>query len=234
MFTRYTQGKCLYGLAIGIIFLIMTFANCFTAWAENSSQVIIKQSPEQTGKPLVRPTRKKSETKYNVETGPIKIIAPQKQTQAPDRLKRKHGESVSSSNDKIKIDVGPVKKISPAVPENVKIGDGVKSGRQRQLPEGTGTSGNIQVEPISISPIPSEEGKNVKEGNKRYETQIGPIKTIDTEDIQKTQSPIRERIKVTGVRSWKLDESGNKTNEEIMDSNEVIEGINQPPSEVNK
>jgi hypothetical protein len=33
-------------------------------------------------------------------------------------------------------------------------------------------------------------------------------------------------IKITRIRSWKLDQSGNKTNEEIMDSNEVIEGIN--------
>jgi len=66
------KGKYLWGLGIGTIFLIMTFSNCFTAWAENSSQVIIKKSPEQNSKSVVRTSRKKSETKYNVETGPVK------------------------------------------------------------------------------------------------------------------------------------------------------------------
>lgn len=232
MFIQQNRCKYLSSLVLGTIFFIsMTSANCFTAWAENSSQVIIKESPEQTIKTVVHPLRKKSESKYNVETGPVKIIGPQKQNQRPAKPPETHGESVSPSNDKIKIEIGPVKKISPAVPENVKTGDGVKSGRQRQLPEGTGTSGNIQVEPISISPIPLEEKKNVKEGDKRYEIQISPIKTIDTEDTQKTQSPIRERIKVTGVRSWKLDESGNKTNESTTDNMKVIEQINQPPQE---
>lgn len=230
MSTQHNQGNYLLSLVIGTTFLIMTFANCFIAWAETSSTVIIKESSDSTIKPVVRPSRKKIETKYNIETGPVKIIKSEMRNQVPDRLNRKHGESVSPSNDKIKIEISPVKKISPVMPENLKTGDLVKSRHQRPLPEGTGTSGNIQVEPISISPIPSEEGENVKEADKRYEIQISP--TMHTENAQKTQPPLSERIKVTRIRSWKLDQSGNKTNEEIMDSNEVIEGINQPPSDL--
>lgn len=67
---------------------------------------------------------------------------------------------------------------------------------------------------------------------KKFEPKIGPTKQIDTESSGDVQPPLSERIKVTRIRSWKLDESGNKTNGEIMDSNEVIEGINQPPSDL--
>lgn len=201
MSTQHNQGNYLLSLVIGTTFLIMTFANCFIARAETSSTVIIKESSDSTIKPVARPQKRTPNPKYNVKISPVETIEPMTQKQAPNISKGKHGESVSPSNDKIKIEISPVKKISPVMPENLKTGDRVKSRHQRPLPDGTGTSGNIQVEPISISPIPN---------------------------AQETQPPLSERIKVTRIRSWKLDQSGNKTNEEIMDSNEVIEGINQP------
>jgi len=256
-FTMNNNSKNLLSLVIGTFFLIIIFANCVAAWAENSSQVVIKQSADQTSKPVVRPSRKHTDTKYDVKVETVKIIAPQKQTQAPDRSKGRHGESVSPLNDKIKIEIGPVKKISPVIQGNLKTRDDVKSRHQGAVQEGKEISGNIKIEPISKPKDgvsrerkrgnleESEQRDNIKKkvspampidepekGNKKYEIQISPIKEIGTEDTQKIQPSLRERISVTNIQSWKLNESGNKTNEATTENMRVIEEINQPPTDI--
>lgn len=307
MFTRHNQGKFLLSLVVGMIFLSMIFANCLTARAEDSSQIIIKESSEHTIKPVVRPSRKNINTKYKVKVGPVKRIAPQNQNQGLDKSNRTHGISSLSAEDskfKTEIKIIPIKKISPVTSEGLKITDGDRSRRQRPLPEGTGISGTIgpikkispetseglkvsdgkdgrrqrsfpersgivgkiQKKSISISKdnvrpereyktsiktgsIISDQMDNIKKriskskevtvmpidqtekGDKKYEIKAGPNKVVETENAKKSQSPLRERIKVTRVRAWKLDESGKKTNEKIIDDNNVIKGINQPPSE---
>lgn len=283
------QSKYLLSLVVGTIFLIMIFANFFIAWAENSSQVIIKESSEHTTKPVVRPSRKNINTKYNVKVGPIKIITPKTQNKALDN--RSHGAkgAISPSNAngtkfKTDIKIKPIKKMSPVVPENSEITDGDKSRRQRPFTEGTGISGTIgpikkispetseglkdsdgkdgrrqrsfpersgiagEIQKKSISVVPDQtdnikkrtsKSKEVtimpidqtKKGDKKFKVQVGPVKVIDGDGTKISRSPSRERTKVTRIRAWKLDESGNKTNEKIIDDNNVIKGINQSPSE---
>ena len=267
MSTRHNQNKFLLRLVIGMIFLSTIFANCLTARAEDSSQIIIKESSEHTIKPVVRPSRKNINTKYKVKVGPVKIITPQNQNQGLDKSNRTHGISSLSAEDskfKTEIKIIPIKKISPVTSEGLKITDGNRSRRQRPLPEGAEKFGNIKINPISKPEpagrtehrIKSGEDTNLKEseqtdnikgivsvpmpidrpekGNKRFEVPTGTIKAIESENAQKSQSLFGEEIKVTRIRAWKLDESGRKTNEKIRDDTTVIEGVYQPPAELNK
>jgi len=139
----------------------------------------------------------------------------------------------------------------------LKTRDSVKSRHQGPVQEGREISGNIKIEPISKPKDgvsrerkrgnfeESEQTDNIKKkvslampidepekGDKKYEIQISPIKGIGTEDTQKIQPSLRERISVTNIQSWKLNESGNKTNEATTDNMRVIEEINQPPADI--
>jgi hypothetical protein len=225
------KSKYSLSLIIGIISLIIIFANCFIASAENSSQINIKESSEQTGKPVIRPSRKKGETRYNVEVRPVKVIKPKTQNEAP--ANRMHGTSPLSGEDskfKTDIKIYPIKKTPPTAPENsdsrtrhrIKSGEDTNRNESEQMDNIKGT--------VSV-PMPIDRPEK---GDRKFEVQTGPIKAIESENAQTRQPPPGEKIKVTRIRAWKLDESGNKTDEAIIDDNNVIKGMNQPSSDLNK
>lgn len=215
MFTRYTQGKCLYGLAIGIIFLIMIFANSFAAFAEDSSNVIVNES---------------SDPKPD-----------------SDKSIRSRAE-INGGNSKFKtgIKTAPIENTSSAI----NTSDAANGEQQRAFPEMSGIAQKIQNKSISIDVKSGNKievgtkgmSKAIKmlpmnqteQGSKKIESKMGPTKDIHTKDTGEIQQPIRDSVKVTGVQSWKLDNSGNKTNEATTDNMRVIKEINQAPPDLNK
>ena len=158
------KSKYSLNLIAGIIFLIMIFMNCFTASAENFSQIIIKESSEQTGKPVVRPARKNGKTRYNIEIRPVKVIKPKTQNKA--LANRTHGTSSLSGEDskyKTDIKIYPIKKTPPRATENSagRTKHRIKSGEDTDLKESEQT-GNIKGIVSVPMPIDRPEKKAIE------------------------------------------------------------------------
>ncbi len=179
--------------------------------AEDSSTAIIKKSPEQTIKLVDRPSKIISNPKYIIEIHPIEI-----KPMPVDRNQK--GSRISNPQ------IDPFKKID--APKGGIISDTrIGPFKRMETERGIITSGP-QVGPFKKI----DAGKGVRTSD----PQIGPFKRIETESSGDKQSLPSERVKVTGGRAYKLDKSGQKTNEEIPRGIRVIESTDQPPTEFSK
>lgn len=215
-----------------------------TVHAEETSTIIIKEPSGQAPKVVVRPQKRSPNSKYNVILSPIKTVAPIKQRNVADKPTRSREENdKKDSRFKTGIRIAP---IDETIPASSVSGEG-KGDRRRAVPERSGMARRIQEKSIGDAKSENKVGVGEKgisnakkilsadqteKAGEKFEPMTGPIKQTDDKSSGDVKSPISGRVKVTRVQSWKLDVSGNKTNEQIIDDPTVIEGINQPPSDV--
>lgn len=231
-----TQGRKYSWFATYFLVCLMTmFFMAQTAHAEESSTIIINGSADPTIKPVVRPQKRNPNSKYDVKISPAKPTTPIEgavsEGAASDTVKGERQRTFPQKS-------GIAGKI-----QNKSI-DGVKSEHKIEIGN-KGSSDEMKIdkiekqgekfEPIMGPAKPIDEMKvnqNEKQGGK-FEPMMGPTKLTDDESGADKQLPLSERVEVTRVQSWKLDKSGNKTNEMIKDDNTKIKGINQHLPDIN-
>lgn len=227
--TAKYKHQILKSTAPGFVFLFLMSISFLPVGTINTS------SAEES---LVRQRKDTSQSTYKIEVRPIDIIPLDKKTTGSSPSTHSGAATVdkprhrrpASGQSKFK---GMIKNQSSATAAGrIKPGASVNSSEKtitiKPLNDKPDRDKNriYQSEGITAKPIGKPEGVE-----KKYEIKVSPATNINTQNGGTVKASPDSRIKVTGVRAWKLDESGNKTDEKIIDDNNVIEGINQSPLE---
>lgn len=73
---KVQRRKCLWFATCFLCIVMTTFIIGQTTYADDSSTVIIKESPDPTIKPVVRPQKRNPNSKYDVKIRPAEPIVP--------------------------------------------------------------------------------------------------------------------------------------------------------------
>ena len=209
MSTRCMQLNFAKQNLCGTMILMLPWATCPIAWAQDSSRERTHEAPQEEAKPIAHSVIRRPD--------PTQPQGPAPEWADPSRISVEVKPAVSLDSPASHAQTGPM---TPPLPID------------QLLP--------LQMEPRAVTPSPGKqllqmEPRAVTPSPKRqnFSVTIGPPRPLDGGNAQAGDATnLRGRITAPTTQTWKLDESGQKTDEPA--TIQVLESGTQPSPRRNR
>lgn len=230
------------------IILILLWAACGIAWAQDRPHGVTTQAPEPTTQPVVgvrrpHPTDRRGPAPSGGEAPKVEVGKVEIKKIAPPPDTKGHGVIVEIKKP---VPLDPKgHSVTAEIKKPTPLGKrGPKPATRRQRTHGQPASTPNEREGVRthIGPTtpldtrgPGDAGKRDRthghqsltpDDRARVQTHLGPITPIEAGAQMGETTNLKERITAPTVQAWKLDESGQKTNEPAI--MEVLESGSEP------